>query len=83
MKTINDLVNRLNELSKSSDFSIRQGKKYTKVVQRMGGVHCFVDSEGNIFKPASWAAPAKGVRASLSNLDLNRVDQFGGWLYRR
>lgn len=83
MEAINDLVEKLNSLTEGENpFSITRGRKYTKIVQKMGGVHCFIDAEGNIFKPASWAAPAKGIRANLETLDFSIVDRFGGWLYR-
>ena len=84
-------------------FEIREGKKYYKVVQveydtfqnrneyRDSSVHAFVDKNtGNVYKPASWKAPAKHVRFDLSN-DLDRqklhdpnfVGWAGGYLYMR
>lgn len=61
------------------------GLKYTRVIDvSFGGqsVYCFVDAAGNIYKAASWKAPAKGVRSTLATVDLARVDQYGGWLYK-
>lgn len=41
------------------------GKRYAKIV-RESSVLAFVDlNTGNILMPASWAAPAKGVRGSV------------------
>ena len=66
-----------------------KGKKYIKIIAERaiggagGAVHCFIDDEGNIYKPAGWAKPAKGVRANLETLDINKVDSCGGWLYAR
>ena len=65
----------------------REGVKYTRVIQTSGGgisrsVYCFLDKDGNIYKAASWKAPAKGIRSTLATVDLNRVDQHGGWMYR-
>ena len=69
---------------------LEYGRKYIKVVHNFGHqrlVHSFVDrSNGNVFKPAGWAKPAKGVRANLvtglADL-LLRVDYTGGYLYLR
>ena len=69
-------------------YEVEPGRKYNKVVkvdtQRM--VHSFVDNEGNVYKAASWRAPAKGVRFNLNtDLDVLReiADPFGGYLYLR
>ena len=80
-----------------------EGKKYLKVVRetfdefqgrnkwRDTTVHAFIDREtGEVYKPASWKAPAKHVRFNLSN-DLDRqklhdpnfVGWAGGYLYMR
>ena len=82
-------------------FRYYQGKKYLKVVReeyderndrwRDTTVHAFIDRKtGDVYKPASWKAPAKHVRFDLSN-DLDRqklhdpnfVGWSGGYLYMR
>ena len=82
-------------------FRYYEGKKYLKVVReefderndrwRDSTVHAFVDRKtGEVYKPASWKAPAKHVRFDLSN-DLDRqklhdpnfVGWAGGYLYLR
>ena len=84
-------------------FRYYSGKKYYKVVSeefdtfqdrnewRDGSVHAFIDRQtGQVYKPASWKAPAKHVRFDLSN-DLDRqklhdpnfVGWAGGYLYMR
>ena len=87
-------------------FKVYSGKKYYKIVQQEfetweksrnygkyadGSVHCFVDKEtGDVYKPASWKAPAKHIRFSLQNeahlrflLNPDNVDWAGGYLYFR
>ena len=87
-------------------FKVYTGKRYYKIVQqefetwekskyygqyRDGSVHCFVDKEtGDVYKPASWSAPAKHIRFTFQNVDhlkflLNpdNVDWAGGYLYLR
>ena len=87
-------------------FVVKTGKRYYKIVQqefetwekskyygqyRDGSVHCFVDKEtGDVYKPASWSAPAKHIRFSFQNVDhlkflLNpdNVGWAGGYLYIR
>lgn len=69
-------------------YEITQGKKYLKIVQvsNQRSVHAFVDrSNGDIYKAATWNAPAKGVRFNiLKDLETLRTtaDCFGGYLYR-
>ena len=82
-------------------FRYYEGKKYYKVVReeydetndrwRDATVHALVDRKtGEVYKPASWKAPAKHVRFNLSN-DLDRqnlhdpnfVGWAGGYLYMR
>ena len=52
-------------------YSFITGKRFHKVIQTETfgsgkSVHCFVDVEtGDIYKPAGWNAPAKGVRGNL------------------
>jgi len=48
------------------------GRKYIKVVDESHGsrsAYCFIDQNGNIYKPASWKAPAKHVRGSVFDPD--------------
>ena len=56
------------------------GKVYIKVI-RKNTVDAFIDKFGNVYKPAGWNAPAKGVRYYLS--DYNRIpfDPYGSFLY--
>ena len=86
-------------------FEARIGRNYYKVVrceydERIGeyrdrSVHSFVGKTkknlGNVYKPASWKAPAtKHVRYSFCNekdfrflLDSRNLDWAGGYLYLR
>ena len=58
---------------------------------REGSVHAFVDrNTGEVFKPASWAAPAKHVRYDMRIIrernflhDPTNVTWAGGYLYMR
>ena len=73
-------------------FSIVTGRKYHKVVQTCTdgsqSVHAFVDkSTGELYKPASWKAPAKDVRFDLRIIGqrewvLENCDWAGGYLYK-
>ena len=84
-------------------FRYYEGKKYLKVVReefdtfqgrnkwRDTTVHAFIDrNTGDVYKPASWKAPAKHVRYSFSNkqdmlflTDPRCVGWAGGYLYMR
>ena len=84
-------------------FKVKTGKKFYKIVQmnfdtfqnrneyREGSVHAFVDKKtGQVYKPASWAAPAKHVRFDLRIIrereflfNSNNTDWAGGYLYLR
>ena len=73
-------------------FSIVTGRKYHKVVQTCcdgsQSVHAFVDkSTGELYKAASWKAPAKDVRFDLRIIEqrewvLENCDWAGGYLYK-
>ena len=75
------------------DYVIETGKKYHKVIMIDGGgsrsVHAFVDKKtGEVYKSASWKAPAKGVRFDLRLIKdrewlLENADWSGGYLYAR
>ena len=82
-------------------FRYYEGKKYLKVVReefderndrwRDSTVHAFVDRKtGEVYKPASWKAPAKHVRFNFCNkqdllflTDPRCVGWAGGYLYLR
>ncbi len=87
-------------------FKVKTGKKYYKIVQqefetwegskyygqyRDASVHAFVDKKtGQVFKPASWQAPAKHVRFDLRIIrereflfNYKNTDWAGGYLYLR
>ena len=97
----NQLMKIYQGKAKLDKFRYYQGKKYIKVVReeyderndrwRDTTVHAFVDREtGEVYKPASWKAPAKHVRYSFCNmtdfrmlLDPRQVGWAGGYLYMR
>ena len=72
-------------------FSIQSGRKYHKILKTDSGegasVHAFVDKKtGEVYKPASWKAPAKHVRFDLRLIKdrewlFENADCFGGYLY--
>ena len=74
-------------------FYIESGRKYHKLIMETNGgsrsVHAFVDKKtGDVFKPASFKAPAKIVRYNLLRIEsreqcFERADWAGGYLYIR
>ena len=74
-------------------FYIESGRKYHKLIMETNGgsrsVHAFVDKKtGDVFKPASFKAPAKIVRFNLLRIEsreqcFERADWAGGYLYVR
>ena len=72
-------------------FSIESGRKYHKIVMetesQSRSVHAFVDKKtGEVYKPASFKAPAKHVRYNLLSIEsrekgFERADWSGGYLY--
>ena len=82
-------------------FKVMNGKRYYKVIQqdydtfqdrneyRDGSVHAFIDKNtGEVYKPASWRAPAKHVRYDMRIIKerevmLDTCDWAGGYLYLR
>ena len=87
-------------------FKVKTGKNYYKIVQqefetwegskyygqyRDASVHAFVDKKtGQVFKPASWQAPAKHVRFDLRIIrereflfNYKNTGWAGGYLYLR
>ena len=76
------------------EFYIESGRKYHKIIHRTidngsQSVHAFVDKKtGEVYKPASWKAPAKIVRYNLLDESSReecyaRADWAGGYLYIR
>ena len=74
------------------DFIIESGRKYHKIVMVANGsrsVHAFVDKKtGEVYKSASWKAPAKGVRYDLRIIEqrewlLENADWASSYLYAR
>ena len=73
-------------------FTFEEGRKYFKVMFRDSGggnsVHAFVDRKtGELYKAASFKAPAKGVRFDLRLIEqrewvLKNCDWAGGYLYK-
>ena len=95
-----------NGTAKLYKFVVNTGKRYYKIVQqefetwekskyygqyRDGSVHAFVDKKtGQVYKPASWQAPAKHVRFDLRIIkereflfNSNNTGWAGGYLYLR
>jgi rhamnose utilization protein RhaD (predicted bifunctional aldolase and dehydrogenase) len=72
-------------------FTTISGKKYYKVIHTQddsSSVHSFVDKvTGEVYKPASWKAPAKHVRYNFLNEEQRAFllsglcDWAGGYLY--
>ena len=73
-------------------FYIESGRKYHKLIMETGGsrsVHAFIDQKtGDVFKPASFKAPAKIARYNVLRIEsreemFKRADWAGGYLYIR
>ena len=86
---------RIQKLKNGEDhykFYIESGRKYHKIwmedTSNSRSVHAFVDMKtGEVYKPASVKAPAKGVRFNLLIIKerefvLENCDWAGGYLYR-
>ena len=97
------LENVKNGTANLTKFVIKNGRKYYKIMQhefdtfldrnewKEGCVHAFVDKNtGQVFKPASYNAPAKHVRYDLRVIndrvklhDPDYTGWAGGYLYMR
>jgi len=74
-------------------YALISGRKYHKVMQCVDGqtesVHAFIDKKtGEVYKAASYKAPAKGVRFNLLIIEerefvLENCDWAGSYLYVR
>ena len=69
------------------------GRKYIKLIYPQGSVFAFIDKDGNVYKPASWASPQRDacgvpdVRYRLQDDSsyeeaIQRCDWAGGFLYK-
>ena len=69
-------------------FTIQTGRRYHKIHDG-NGVHAFVDKNtGEVYKPASYKAPAKHVRYDLRRIHqrhecFSSADYIGSYLYMR
>ena len=97
----NQLVKIMQGKANLDRFRYSEGKKYLKVTReeynektgywRDTTVHAFIDKKtGDVFKPASWKAPAKHVRFTFQKpedirflLNPINVGWAGGYLYLR
>lgn len=70
-------------------FSAIAGKRFDKITQctdkgESPSVHAFVEREtGHVYKAATWAAPAKGVRFLSVEEAAEAATLHGGYLYAR
>jgi len=88
------LVDNFKTSNNTSDykFYIESGRKYHKLIMETGAgsrsVHAFVDKKtGEVYKPASFKAPAKHVRFNLLLIKdrewlLENADWDGSYLYK-
>ena len=90
---LDNFKSRNNRKDSGYKFYIEEGRKYHKIIMETGGnsrsVHAFVDKKtGEVYKPASYKAPAKIVRYRLleiasRELCFANADWAGSYLYIR
>lgn len=90
MNSIQEFVAALNaKFADSYGFEAEPGRKFTRIAQtpKLGGgrsVYCFVQNDTlDVLKAEGWKKPARGIRANVRTVDVNRIDPYGSWLYRR
>jgi hypothetical protein len=87
-------IHEIDTTGVNDEFYLESGRKYYKLIHQCtpGGsrsVHAFIDkTNGDVYKSASWKAPAKGVRYNLLDDSSReecyaRADWAGGYLYVR
>jgi hypothetical protein len=85
-----DRIEKLKSGECDYDYVLESGRKYYKIMQinNQRSVHCFIDQKtGEVYKPASISAPAKGVRFNLLLIKdrewlLENADWAGSYLYK-
>ena len=58
------------------------GQKYIKIITKApgtGSAFAFIDNNGNIYKPAGFKVPAKGIRGNVYD---EKLPLTAGYLYR-
>ena len=88
---LDNFKSRNNGKDSGYKFYIESGRKYHKIIMETGGnsrsVHAFVDKKtGEVYKPASFKAPAKHVRYDLCLIShrewlFKNADWSGSYLY--
>ena len=87
-----ECIDKLKNGESDYDFFIEEGRKYHKIVMDARGsksVHAFVDKKtGDVYKAASFKAPAKGIRFNLCIMSdrewlLENADWAGSYLYMK
>ena len=86
-------IEKIKNREDTYQFIIETGRKYHKIIMvtesGSRSVHAFVDKKtGELYKAASFKAPAKGVRFDLRIIEqredvLSNCDWAGGYLYQR
>src|SRR5579863_8203148 len=57
---------------------VEQGQKYLKVIHD-NSVHCFIDTDGFIWKPASWRGPTKNFsRGNVNSPESYKNHRWAG-----
>lgn len=82
----NELYRRFGEAVESEPITYDIGKKYIRIVVGSSAYMFIERATGDIYKSASWKAPAKGARGSIWNPDCDigddkPCDLYGGNLY--
>ena len=90
---VKDFMRVNNNKTDGYKFYIESGRKYHRIIMETGtgsrSVHAFIDMKtGEVYKPASWKAPAKIVRYNLLIIESReecfaRADWAGSYLYVR
>lgn len=75
IKLREDYWSRMGYTHEDDPITLRQGKRYTKLVAG-GSAVAFIDPNGDIYMPASWSKPAKHVRGNIYS-EHHGMEAFG------